>query len=319
MRQRGVQLVGQWVGVVLLATALVGCSDDDSSSGSDADVDAAVLQDGQASTDGAIDAGRLDGSPSQDGDVIDGGVDGGHALIPIDIYVKGDDSPKTIDDGYWGQTPRNYFVGFSRVDLMKSADDANPVTVFDFGSDYVEVDMSAETKVGTADLFDIPPGVYGYGRALLVMTRFDVDVTVHVTVPSASVPGEANVVAALSDCTIDGQARSQGWAQYAFHVPNYPSVTTEGTLPDLPSTGAGTIVKENGRMWLVFPIDPPLTVAPIPNVATKLTITYDIYESFRWEDQSTEGYAQGVFDSDQSGNTEPVRKFGATEYHIAVE
>ncbi len=317
--------LARWIGMSFFVLAAflqsAGCGDDSGGGAADAAlVDAAQNDDAAVFQDSALVDAAVGDAQVEDAHVSDGGEsDASHAVIPIDIYVVGDDSAKTIDDGYSGQTPTNYVIGFSRVDLMKSADDQNPVTVFDFGANYVEVDMSTETKVGTADLFDIPAGVYNYGRVQLVMARFDVDVTVHVTIPPAAVAGLSTVTAALSDCTIDGQARAQGWTQYEFRVPSYPSFTKVGTMPDLPDTAAGTIVKENGKMWLVFPINPALTVAPVPNVAHRLTITYDTYESFRWEDQSTSGYQTGVFDSDQDGNTEPLTNVGATDYHITVE
>ena len=233
--------------------------------------------------------------------------------------MRGDVTAKTFNDGFSGQTPRNFTIGFSRVDLMTSENDATPVTVFDFGSNYVEVDMLSETKIGSADLRDIPSGVYTYGRALLVMARFDVDVTVHTMISPTGIAGTATVTAALSDATIDGHARSQGWAQEVFTIPNLLPITKDTTLPDLPSTAAGTIVEENGKMWLVFPLNPSLPVAPIPNIAHKLTMVYDEFESFRWDDQPTSGYSDGVFDSDQDGNTEPLQNVGATDYHIIVE
>jgi hypothetical protein len=40
--------------------------------------------------------------------------------------------------------------------------------------------------------------------------------------------------------------------------------------------------------------------------------------SFRWEDQATSGYTTGVFDSDSSGNSEPVKSVGPGEYAIVV-
>ena len=309
------------VALALAAVGLWACSDDSGGGGQvdaamDAEsVDSAVSGDANQHNDSAV----TDDAATSDGGTQDGGGDGGQPAFAIDVYVRGDVTAKTFNDGFSGQTPRNFTIGFSRVDLMTSENDATPVTVFDFGSNYVEVDMLSETKIGSADLRDIPSGVYTYGRALLVMARFDVDVTVHTMISPTGIAGTATVTAALSDATIDGHARSQGWAQEVFTIPNLPAITKDTTLPDLPSTAAGTIVEENGKMWLVFPLNPSLPVAPIPNIAHKLTMVYDEFESFRWQDQPTSGYSDGVFDSDQDGNTEPLQNVGATDYHIIVE
>lgn len=295
------------------------CGDDGGGSGSpDAAVDAALdgttEQDAVTDTDAetAFDASESDAIAEYDAGEVDGG-----SLYELSLYVEGDLTPKTFEDGYSGQTPSSYTMGISRFEIMTSEDDANPVTVFDYGENYNEVDMLTNSLVGSADLTTIPVGVYTHGRVLLKMTRFDIETTVHSTMPPASVPGTMTVLAALSNTEIDGTERSQDWVQYTFN--DYGGISTTGTLPELPTTAAGRIERENGETWLVFAFDQSLTIIPIPGQAHSATITYEVFESFRWEDQDAEGFTEDVFDSRTDGTSEPVMNFGATGYSIAVE
>lgn len=302
-----------WIGTALaLAMALTGaaCGDDDETGGTGGTVTGTA---GSGGDGGTAAAGGTGGSTGGTGGSV-GGTGGGVPEFALDIYVEGDSSATTIDDGYAGQTPTNYTMGVSRFDLMLSDSDPNPVTVFDHGDQYVEVDMTASTLVGTGDLTQIPPNLYSHGRALLTMTRFDVNTTVHVN--PVAVPGTVTVTAALSDTTIDGQGRSQGWVQYTFNIAG--GVTTVGTLPQLPSTAGGTIVQEGGNTWLVFPLDTPMLIIPAPGTDHSATIIYQIFESFRWEDQNGNGYTADVFDAAADGAHEPVMNFGATDYEIVT-
>lgn len=303
----------------MMVVAVGACSDDDSSGPG---VDAAVGDDAATQEDAAVEEDAAQGDDAavgQDGTVeTDGGdMDGGSNPYELTLYVEGDLTPKTFTDGYAGQTPSFYTMGISRFDIMTSENDTNPVTVFDYGESYTEVDMLSTSVVGTADLSSIPANVYTHGKVLLKMTRFDVDTTVHTTMPPASVPGTLSVVAALSDTEIDGTQRSQDWVQYTFDVAG--GITTTGTLPELPSTAGGRIERENGETWLVFEFNQSLTILPIPGQAHSATITYEVFESFRWDDQDAAGYTIDVFDSNSDGTSEPVMNFGATGYQIDVQ
>jgi len=271
------------------------------------------LDGGSAAQDGGAagpDGGAEDGGLAGDGGLSDGGL-GYH----LNIYVKGDLTPKTFNDGFSGQTPSNFHMGLARFDLMTSPTDPSPVTVFDHGANYVEVDMLGETLAGKGDLRNIPPATYTHGRALITMSRFDIQTMVHVASPPVTVQGTVSVLTALSGCTLDGLPRSPGWAKFTFHLTPY-NVSRIGTLPSMPSTGGGTIVRDNDKTWMVFPISPALLIVPNLQTSPKITIVFDVFESFRWQDLSTAGYTQGVFDTESSGGWEPVKNFGATDYHI---
>lgn len=316
-------LFGTVVSLCTVMTAVFvlcnGCGDDKGEGkeidGSvDAALDGAVDEDSAVEPDSKIpvDGGEIDSSVEEDAGEPDGG-----SMFDLSLYVEGDLTPKTFDDGYSGQTPSSYTMGISRFDVMTSEDDVSPVTVFDYGEDYTEIDMLTTSLVGSADLTTIPPGIYTYGRVLLKMTRFDVETTVHSTMPPGSMAGTLTVLAALSDTEIEGTQRNQDWVQYTFDVMG--GISTTGVLPELPTTSAGKIVRENNETWLVFPFDHAITVLPIPGQAHSATITYEVYESFRWEDQDVSGYTDGVFDSRTDGTSEPVVNFGATGYSISVQ
>lgn len=235
----------------------------------------------------------------------------------LSIVVTGDATPIDFDDGSTGQTPTNYFMGLQRFDLMRSAQDPAPVIVFDHGTEYVEVNMSTSQTVATVNLLDLPLGLYTHGRVLLTMTRFDVLTTVHVTMPPTALPGTMSVVGALSDCVIDGTARTQDWAEFTFNVAG--GITRPGALPGMPATGGGTIVREGGRTWMVFPLSESLNILPVPGASKTATITYYTYESFRWTEQDEAGYAVGTFDTRDDGAHEPLTNFGALDYAITIE
>ena len=193
----------------------------------------------------------------------------------------------------------------------------DPVTVFDYGSQSVEADMSTSQVVGSGLIADMPSGEYSHGRVLLTAARFDVDTTVHAGA-DVLIPGEVNVVAALSDTTIDGVARDQGWALYTFSVPGVGEVSQVGTVPPLPSTAGGSVVQQGGKTWMVFPMS-PVEIQQSESENHVATIIYDVYESFRWSDQDGTDYEVDVFDSEVAGTTEPVMNFGATGYHFEYE
>lgn len=260
--------------------------------------------------------GSLDAGPGS-GDASSLSVDGGGNGYVLEIWVEGDLTPKTFTDGWSGQTPTNYVMGLSRYDLMRSADDPDPVTVFDHGQTTVECDMLGRTLAGTADLDAIQPGAYPYSRVLLTMSRFDVETDLHVTSPSATLPGTLTVTAALSDTILDSVARDKGWVEYSFDLMG--GIATQGQLPPLPSTAGGTVVEESDRTWLIFPISPPAVIEPQPTRDRSATIIYEVYESFRWEDLRTAGYSAGRFDTEDSGTSEPVCNFGATAYRIVFD
>lgn len=275
---------------LLLTVALAGCDDSIAHT-----------------TDGAADAPlTTDASPDQLPDRAP--VDGDTGAM-LRIYIRGDTTPRTFTDGYAGQTPSLYHMGLGRFDIMTSAT-AAPVTVFDHGANPVEVDMLGKTLGGQAALASLPSGTYTHGRVLLTMTTFTVKATVHL---GGAVAGDLAVTVALSDTTVGGTAWSKGKASFTFAQQTLPA-----TVPPLPSTGGGMIVEEPGKTWLVFPFPTPLQVSAAAQDQSA-TIVYDVFESFRWQDQTTAGYSPNVFDVDPLAlSWEQLKNFGATGYSVEI-
>jgi hypothetical protein len=160
-------------------------------------------------------------------------------------------------------------------------------------------------------------GTYIYARVLMATARFTVQATVHPPFPVPALQGPVSVVAALGDTVIDSTPRSQDWVQYSFSAGGFPFVKT-GTLPPFPSSATGTVIKESGRTWLQMELSEHLTITPSISMNYVATVTMKTKNCFRWEDQSTSSYATGVFDTDSSGSSEPVKSFGPGDYSIVI-
>lgn len=273
-------------------------------------------------SDGSI----TDGSIAHDNRMADLAVDrtaDQQATGPaLRIHVKGDLTPVTFTDGLAGQTPKSYTMGLVRFELMRSATDPSPVTVFDHGATPVQVDMLSTTLAGSAPIADLTPGTFTHGRALLAYCIFTVVGTVHA---GLSLSGDLTVTGALSDTTINSKSYQQNQADYTFKAGSIQQ-TLPGTLPPLPSVGGGSVVQEEGKTWLVFSFPSPIVLQGIVSgdLATprdqSATIIYKVFESFRWQDQTKPGYAAGVFDVDALAMSfEPVVSFGATGYSVVIE
>ena len=303
-----------WLLPALLAAALAassGCGLFDSIDHGQTDGGA---PDAGGSADAATDAGTDGGSDGGVDAGTDGGTDAGTdaGAGNIAIYVRGEITTRTFTDGYSGQTPRMQVFGIGRLDLMLGPTDPAPVTVVDHAASPVLADMLTTTLAGRANGAAIPPGVYTHGRVLLTQARFRIGATAHQG--ALALPGELTVVTALSDSTVDGQAWTKGRADYRFDG-GVAAFSATGTLPPLPSTAGGTIVSEATRTWLVFPFTTPFVIDAADAGQQSATIVYQLYQSFRWQDQAATGYDAGVFDLDAVGPSfEPVKNFGATDY-----
>jgi hypothetical protein len=291
----------------LLAAPLSACSDDDPPGLTDGAVDSRSGDGGGADITPS-DATPSDTTPS-DGTPAEAG--GGGKLI---IRVGGDTSPKTIPDGLAGQTPKVYTMSLSRYEIMTSAADPKPVLVFDHKDKPVTIDMlKAAQEAGSAPLSTIPTGTYTHGRVKLTSTSFTVAATVHATAPLA---GDVTVTTALSDGKIDGKDWKQGDVSYVFSIWPTP---IPGVLPPLPATPGGQIIQQGGETWMVFPFTKPLFISSASPKDWTATITYQVADSFRWQDDASKtGYLPNVFDVSvlPTPSFEAVKSFGATGYLI---
>ncbi|MDD5307146.1 MAG: hypothetical protein PHU25_07480 [Deltaproteobacteria bacterium] len=293
-----------------------GDTDGDTDTDGDADTDADG--DTDADTDSDADAdGDTDGDSDSDTDTDSDTSTGSDTGPTLEIVIVGDaTSDVTFADSYASQTPSSFTMGIGRVDLMTSADDTSPVTIFDAGAGkYTEVDMKGTTSLTKVKLSDLTQGVYTYAKVLLAMTRFKVQTTVHTAIP---VTGGVSVVAALSDTTIDSTARSKGWMRYAFNFSGL-DVTRVDTLPPFPDSPTGEVIEEAGKTWLLMNLSDNMTINPSITTSYVATVTMKVKSCFRWEDASTSGYATDVFDSKADGSHETVKSFGPGEYSVTIE
>jgi hypothetical protein len=257
----------------------------------------------------AVDGGG--DAPAQDG----GGDAPGRSVI--EIYVEGDPAPKTFTDGYGGQTPRDFFMGLQRFDLLRAVDDPDPVTVFDHSPGYVEVDMSTRSLVGVGRTPQVPAGTYTHGRVLLAMARFVVDATAHSG--GAQLAGTMSIVDAISATTIDSRPFTKGQCELEFKAGSITN-TMSYPLPPLPGTAGGTIVDDGDRTWMRFPFPTPIVIDPTDTATHQATIVYETFESFRWEEEQLAGYVDGAWDVNAIvADSEAVRNFGATGYRVDTQ
>jgi len=233
--------------------------------------------------------------------------------------VVGDASTAvSFDDTYASQTPSDFIMGIQQVDLLTSATDTSPVTIFDAGAgNYTEVDMLGTTTLTTVPLSQIADGVYTHAKVLLAMTSFNVSTTVH---PGGlpSVTGPVSVVAAVSDTTIDTEAREKGWMKYSFSLGSI-DFDREDTLPPMPDSETGDVIDESDKTWLLMNLSENMTISPSITDNYIATVDLKVQDCFRWEDQSTAGYTSDVFDSEDDGSHEPLMVFGPGEYQVIVQ
>lgn len=283
---------------------------------------------GAASSDGGLAAGGDGGALTGDGGVVTG--DGGSvaAAGDLEIYVAGDLTPKTLTDGLAGQTPHEYKMALATFQLLRSATDSAPVTVFTYaGNNDVEADILGRTLVGRASMASLPVQTYTHARSRLTRTRVTVDATVHTS--GVAIPGTLTIVGVYScnGCSYrytdpeSGSVLSPGQAAFTFRSMG-SRVTQVGELPPLPATAGGQVVQDTEGTWLVFPLPFPF-VPPTPQHLTnpadvcRATITYDVASSFRWRDETRTGYTTSTFDVEPGTfHYEPVVNFGATGYRV---
>jgi len=237
----------------------------------------------------------------------------------ITIRFRAHTDPFAHDDGLNGQTPISHSSGVRKLQLFKDPSDPNPITVFDFGSTFVEIgyDDGDDTSVYTLPAKSLPTGMYTMARVVHSHVRYRVSSTMHTN--GLSLPGEFDNMQVLSDGTLlDGQVRNHGYYEYVFLTggQQFPTSGNNAPLPQGWNTGGFSVGVESGEWAYSFPVDLALT----PDLAADLDVVLEVnmFESFRWQDQDQPGYAPGVFDTNPIVS-EPVVHFGANSYWLTLE
>ncbi|MBW2455201.1 MAG: hypothetical protein JRI68_11855 [Deltaproteobacteria bacterium] len=265
--------------------------------------------------------GQLGGSGPGGGEVggAGGGTAEGGAAPEITIRFRSSTAPFPHADGLSGQTPLSHVSGVRKLQLYQSPTDPNPLTVFDFGSDFVEVSYAdgADTPVHTVPASSLPAGLYTMARVVHSHVRYEVASTMHVN--GQSLPGTFDNLQVLSDGTlVEGQLRNHGYYEYVFSTGNvdFPISGDDAPVPEWSETGGFSTKLENGEWSYYFPVELVLT----PEVTEDIDIVLDVnmHESFRWQDQSEPGFAPDVFDTVPTA-FEPVKRFGANDFALSLE
>ena len=271
-----------------------------------------------ASSGGASSGGA---GASSSGGTSSGGSSGAVETGPfVEIWMRGSKTPVSHADGFSGQTPLGETVAVKKLELLRSEGDPAPLLVFDLGGAPAEADL---TNGVAAQLAKVPArsltrGTYRWARVALSYVRYSVAATMHSGV-MAPVPGQYDNVQALSDgAPIDGVARKKGFYRYSFVVGGVTYGTLEGADAPVPAvaTSGGIRMDASGpETFYVFPV----TLIVDPDVKRDVRVDFDanVFESFRWADAPTAGYAAGVFDTTPS-TFETVMAFGASAFDLRV-
>jgi len=247
-------------------------------------------------------------------------ADAGPAGPTVYIHVRATAAPFDHQDEWSGQTPANHVNGIRAFSLLRDRDDPSPLLVFDHGSGYVEAgyDDGDDTIVGSAPNSSLEAGVYTFGRVTLSHLRYRVEATMHAA--GRDLPGVFDNVQVLSDGTeIDGEIRDRGWFRYVFQVAgmSFPIEGDDGApVPTAPIGAPMETSIAGGSTRLLFPVH--IVIDPSWPDDVHEVIEFNVFESFRWEDQEGDGYAVGVFDTTPVAY-EPVRRFGANSYRHFTE
>lgn len=237
----------------------------------------------------------------------------------VTIRFRSHTDPFDHDDGLSGQTPIEHLSGLRKLQLFTSPTDPSPVTIFDFGSDFVEVsyDDGADTAVYSLPASSLPSGTYTMARVVHSHVRYRVAGTMHAN--GWHLPGEFDNLQVLSDGTmLDGQLRNHGYYEYVFVTGNqeFPASGTNAPLPQGWDTGGFSVGFDDGEWSYSFPVE--LVVSPALAQDLAVVLEVNMFESFRWQDQELAGYQPGVLDSTPLAS-EPVIHFGANDFWLTVE
>lgn len=247
------------------------------------------------------------------------GGGGAAASASIEIHLRASTAPFNHQDGLAGQTPTVYESGIRSLRLLRAADDPDPVTVFDLGQGSVSASYAdgADTLVYTARARDLPKATFTVARVVHAWTRYQIDATMHTN--GLAAPGSFDNLQVLSDGTeVEGVVRDAGYFEYSFTTAGmtFPVSGSDAPVPAYQGAGGFSVRVENGEYAFYFPVDLPVD----PDLTTDLSVVFlvNTHEAFRWEDQATAGFTDGVFDTTPT-TFEPVKQLGANSFTLSLE
>jgi len=272
--------------------------------------------------DGAGGGGSDEGGGRDDGGGGDGDGGGGSPATGtgnIEIRMRATTATFPHADGLSGQTPLAHSSGVRSLQLFESESDSEPLTVFDFGEESMEVSYAdgADTLIYTAKAADLPLKTFTRARVVHSHVRYRVASTMHAN--GFDLPGEFDNLQVLSDGTlIDGQMRDHGYFEYEFEggAQSFPLSGTDAPVPAWSGAGGFSVEFEDGEWAYYFPVNLPVNPDLDSDVAVIFVV--NMHESFRWSDESAPDFSAGVFDTTPS-TFEPVMRFGANSFALAIE
>jgi len=273
--------------------------------------DSGVASDGQVSTDGQV---VSDGAPLADAAVTEDGSAPGEGTISI--YLTGDMTPKTFNDGLSGQTPTDYVIAISEHWAMTSLNDPSPALCFDTGPSPVEADLSTDTLVGVCQTASLPSAVYTHGRTKVEWVTYKVNGTLHYS--GMPLAGTFTFFRAFSDTTYLGEPYLAGEGTVRFDGITTVEIPLAVDPPlSLPGVHTETVA---GEFWMSFPYSQPLAVDQTNTQHHWARAHWEIFEGFRWQDDLQHALNQvGVWDVGVSvAETEAVLFPGVTGFHTTA-
>ena len=272
-----------------------------------------------------IDLGPVAGGAGAGGEAAGAGGAGGEgsggapAGASIAIHMRSTTAAFTHTDGLSGQTPIAHTSGIKSLQLLRDPNDDNPLTVFDFGQDAMEVDYAdgADTLVYTADSAELPTATFTIARVVHSWVKYRIEATMHAS--GFDLPGEFDNFQALSDNTMyEGTLYQSGDYEYLFDAGSmtFPASGSDAPVPEYEVGGGFSVRFEDGEWAYYFPVNLPVT----SELTSDLTLVLEVnmHESFRWMDEPTAGFTDGVFDATPT-TFEPVLQFGANSFALTVE
>ena len=264
--------------------------------------------------DGAADAVAMDTTAPDFGGHGggDGGAPDGRAGT-IGIYVQGDLTKFSFNDGLAGQTPRNYQIAIRSYRVLRSASDPSPVLCFDHGQKPFVVDVAKDNLVGTCPTAKTPSGTYTHGRTGVAWARYTVDGVYHAL--GQKLPDSFTFFRAYSDVTYKGKAYKAGQGSVTFS--GLTTVTIPfvyGPMPSMPGVSFTTV---KGAFFMTFRYTKPLTIVQGDPGAHWARFHWKVGDAFRWADTSLPGHKSGVWDvSAVLSDTEQVKLHGVSGYRV---
>ena len=287
----------------IVALSLTACDQHSGLPQADVGADMIQAQDLAPPADARPDTGAVDGAPPK--------VDGGGGVIKI--YVKGDLSQKTFNDGLTGQTPTNYQIAISRYDILRSAADPSPVLCFDHGKTPFVVDALKDNLVGQCLTSKISSGAYTHGRTRVDYARYTVNGVYHYL--GQKLPGKFTFFRAYSDVVYKQKPYKAGTGFVSFSGLATVSIPMlYGPMPSMPGVKFET---KNGVMSMTFAYSKPLPIVTNDSGTHWARFHWMVRESFRWAELSLPNYQKGAWDvSPLLSNTEAVKLHGVSGYMV---